>query len=150
MKITLKQFAHGAKLLLNTSSNRARSRYDRGVVELALMILGDGAFYGRAEEELPATWKELEKLLLCGAESWEQYVYGGRILVSDYHIAKLLLTPSLFKRWENSPSNFVPNHVHDGLTMLDCEVYAAKKAVGRICEAYYEVIRFKRSYEVEK
>ena len=42
--------------------------------------------------------------MLNGAENWQQYNDGGCSLVYNRDIAERIMTPSEFKRWENSTS----------------------------------------------
>lgn len=71
----------------------SRSAWKKGVADAAFDLLED--FEG---EELPATVKELEKALLNGCESWEQYSYYGNALCYNYQIAKRFCTPSEYQK----------------------------------------------------
>lgn len=77
------------------NNENARSAWDKGVKEYAVMIIenfNDGDFKDVSNR------KELEKILLNGAESWYQYSYGGCALIYDTSIAETLCTPSELKR----------------------------------------------------
>lgn len=76
------------------NSENTRSAWDKGVKEYAVMIIenfNDGDFKD------VSNCKELEKILLNGADTWHQYSYGGCALIYDTDIAETLCTPSELK-----------------------------------------------------
>lgn len=72
-----------------------RSAWKRGVQAYAAEIAETLA--DRANEVEP-TRAAIEHIALNGARDWSQYSWGGCSLVYDEDIAKLLCTPSEFKR----------------------------------------------------
>lgn len=117
-----------------------RSRWNTGVFVIALIIVDNIASAEECEgRELPATWAETVKILLNGAEDWTQYIMGGCGLIYDGEIASTLLTPSELKRWCNSPTNYVPGHVREEMTMIDLQVRAAHQAAIHIRNAYIDL-----------
>lgn len=126
---------------LDEEQTRQRSCWCKGVFEIAVIIVENIA---SAEEydgrELPATWAETVEILLNGAANWRRYVEGGCALIYDGDIASTLLTPSEFKRWRNSPTNYVPGHVREEMTMIDLQVRAAHQAVTHIRNAYNDLM----------
>ncbi len=129
-------FVHG-------KGGEERSCWKRGVMRIAAMMLEEAiAGYKCGNSELPATWAETEKILLNGANDWEQYVFGGCALVYDEDIAKTLLTPTDLKRWYNSSSDCVPGKQKQGMTMMDLEVRAARQAAHEISRLYRQLKAF--------
>lgn len=74
---------------------KVRQGWQTGVKQCAFEILG----HFDEEETFPHT--KLEKKLLNGADSWEQYSYGGCALIYDYDIAKIFCTEKGFERCDH-------------------------------------------------
>lgn len=72
-----------------------RSTWGRGVQTYAVEIAETLADQTR---EVEHTIAAMEHIALNGARDWNQYSWGGCSLVYDEDIAKLLCTPSEFKR----------------------------------------------------
>lgn len=72
-------------------SIETRSAWDRGIVHYANVLLD-------CVDPMEEVAENLERVLLNGAEDWEQYSWGGCAYVDNESIAKLLCTPSEFKR----------------------------------------------------
>ena len=81
-------------------NQKARSCWARGVLDFAVDLVAD-AIENNGAEFTPSSRAELERLLLNGAENWEQYSRGGGALVSDVSIAEALCTPSELKKSKN-------------------------------------------------
>lgn len=77
---------------------KPRSAWDKGVKEIAKGLL-DGyeeiVRYWEGSDPVPPL---TEKTVLNGANSWEQYCYGGCAMIRDREIAKTLCTPSELRR----------------------------------------------------
>lgn len=125
---------------LNGEQQKQRSCWEKGVFEIAT-IIADRVICSNGCEgsHLPKSWAETEVILLRGTSDWVRYIQGGSALISDEEIAHALLTPSQFKRWYSSPSDYVPGHVKSRMTMIDLEVCAARQAVQRIKKTYQEL-----------
>lgn len=122
---------------IDKDSQEQRSCWRKGVYEIAVIIVDSIASAEEYEgRELPATWTETKEILLNGARDWRQYVEGGCALIYNGDIASTLLTPSEFKRWCNSPTDYVPGHVREEMTMLDLQVRAAYQAAAHIRNVY--------------
>ena len=80
---------------------KTRSAWKRGVKVYALEMLDgleeaiDGGYFDREDLEAPRMAK---KALLNGADSWDQYSWGGCALIYDWEIAERLCNPSELKK----------------------------------------------------
>lgn len=77
---------------------KARSAWVKGVKEIAECLLDkyeEIAQYREGSDPVPPL---TEKTVLNGANSWEQYCYGGCAMIYDREIAKTLCTPSELRR----------------------------------------------------
>lgn len=81
-------------------NQKARSCWARGVLNFAIDLVGD-AIENNGADFTPSSSRELERLLLNGAENWEKYSRGGCALVSNVSIAEALCTPSELKKTKN-------------------------------------------------
>lgn len=115
------------------TERKYRSAWDKGVTVYALEILGnlgeaiqDGYF---DEEDLAAP-KILDKAMLNGADSWEQYSWGGCSLIYDGDIAERLCSPSELKKTRNGERR--PNSREE---WLDTQARALRQAAWRVKDA---------------
>lgn len=109
-----------------------RSAWSRGVQAYAEEIaftLADQA------HEVEPTRAAIEHIALNGARDWSQYSWGGCSLVYDEDIARLLCTPSVFKRKRGG--ELPPNSRED---WLDVQARA-------LTQAFWRVFRIARSLE---
>lgn len=106
------------------SNIKNRSAWNKGVNEYALELVE-----GLELEDIPADTKELKTILLNGAESWDQYSWGGSSLIYDYDIAERLCTHSELKKKKGGELN--PNSREQ---WLDVQARALYQACNRICE----------------
>lgn len=77
---------------------KARSAWDKGVKEIAENLLDKYEEIVRDREGSDSVPPLTEKTVLNGANSWEQYCYGGCAMIYDREIAKMLCTPSELRR----------------------------------------------------
>lgn len=75
---------------------KARSAWSRGVKEYAVELIEN-----IDNDVIPECRRDLEKILLNGAESWEEYSWGGLSLIYDPDIAERLCCPSELKKTRN-------------------------------------------------
>lgn len=76
-----------------------RSAWGKGVKRYALFLIENRS---DLDQNAPIeTARQLEEWLLCGAENWGQFSWGGSALVYDTDIAKVLCTPSELRRTQN-------------------------------------------------
>lgn len=80
------------ELIKRIEATPARSAWTKGVKDYAIMIVE------RLEIESITREDIANKILLNGAETWEQYSYGGCALVYDADIAETLCTPSELRK----------------------------------------------------
>jgi len=97
-------------------SNKTCSAWDRGVNEYAMELLNE-----LKSEEIT------KENLLNGADSWEQYSYGGCSLIYDYEIAERLCTPSMLKKKKGG--DLSPNNNEE---WLDVQTRALFQACNRV------------------
>lgn len=107
-----------------------RSAWDKGVTLYALELLEhieegiDGGYY--FEDDLQAP-KIVEKMMLNGADSWDQYSWGGCSLIYDGDIAERLCCPSELKKTRNGERR--PNAREQWLDTQARALYQASKIV---------------------
>lgn len=113
-------------------TRKDRSAWDRGVNDYALELLDN-----LAELTLDdlADLKTVRRALLNGADTWQQYSYGGSALIYDSDIAERLCTPSELKRCKGGDYN--PNSRE---IWLDVQARALRRAGYRVESAVKEVI----------
>ena len=122
----------------NLKTRKDRSAWDKGVTVYALELLEqlveavDGGYF--AEDDLDAP-KLVRKALLNGADSWEEYSWGGRALIYDSDIAERLATPTELKRTYNG--RLRPNSREE---WLDTQARALTQAAHRFMSAYSKAI----------
>lgn len=110
-----------------------RSAWRRGVRVYALELLEELEEHysgGYVTDEVFADSKALEKALLNGADSWDQYSWGGCSLIYDSDIAERLCTPSELKRTRGGERR--PNKNEE---WLDCQARALFQAARMIRKA---------------
>ena len=115
-------------------TRKYRSAWDKGVNLYALELveglqeaIEGGYFY---IEDLAAP-KLVEKALLNGADTWDQYSWGGCSLIYDYDIAERLCNPTELKRTRGGEKR--PNGREEWLDVQARALYQAcnrtKKAI---------------------
>lgn len=97
-----------------------RSAWDKGVNIYAYELV-------EFIETIPTNIKEVETVLLNGAENWSQYSWGGCSLIYDSDIAERLCTPSELKKTKNGERR--PNSREE---WLDVQARALYQACNRI------------------
>lgn len=84
------------ELLAAIESTKTRSVWERGVKEYAVELVEN-----LDDDDIPDCRRNLEKLLLSGAESWDDYSWGGCSLIYNQDIARRLCSPSELIRSRN-------------------------------------------------
>lgn len=116
-------------------NRKARSAWDKGVKAYALELietLAEGIERGYIDPEGLENKNLLNKVLLNGADSWEQYSYGGCALICNYEIAERLCTPSEYKKRHEGEWN--PNRYE---TWLDVQTRALFQAARMVKNAAF-------------
>lgn len=101
---------------------KARSKWDKSVLEDALFLL-------ESCEEDELFLATFEKKLLDGADSWEQFSWGGCALVYNSDLARHYCTPSELRRTKNG--RLPPNKNEQ---WLDVQARALYQACNKIRE----------------
>lgn len=83
-------------LLAAIESTKTRSAWERGVKEYAVELVEN-----LNADDIPECRRDLEKLLLSGAETWDDYSLGGCSLIYNQDIARRLCSPSELRRSRN-------------------------------------------------
>ena len=110
----------------NTIENKkSRSAWDRGVIEYALELLED-------IQDEPANCKELKKAMLNGADSWDQFSWGGSSLIYDMDIAKRLCNNTELKRTDYGHKE--PNKNERWLDVQTRALYQACNLILRVAQ----------------
>ena len=115
------------------TAHKDRSAWERSVTAYALDMLDELAEsirYGYHDADDISAPRVLEKMLLNGAQDWEQYSWGGCALCYDYDIAARLCTPSELKKTRNDERR--PNAREE---WLDVQARALYQAANRIKRA---------------
>lgn len=123
----LKKIEHARQAL---ESRKGRSAWDKGVTVYALELLEDletAAGNGYVTPEQLKFPGSVERILLNGASSWNQYSRGGCSLAYDCDIAARLCTPSELKRTRNGERR--PNSREE---WLDTQARALLQAAARL------------------
>lgn len=105
-------------LLAAIESTKTRSAWNKGVKEYAIELAEN-----IETEEIPRCRRDLEQILLNGAESWEEYSWGGSSLIYNSDIAERLCNPSELKKTRNGERR--PNRREQ---WLDTQARALKQA----------------------
>lgn len=79
-------------------ATKPRSAWNKGVKKIAENLLDKYEEIARDREGLDPVPPLTEKTVLNGADSWEQYCYGGCAMSYDREIAETLCTPSELRR----------------------------------------------------
>jgi hypothetical protein len=116
-------------------NRKVRSAWDKGVKAYALELietLTEAIERGYIDPEDLANKNLLNKVLLNGADSWEQYSYGGCALIYNCDIAERLCTPSEYKKSREGDRN--PNRYE---TWLDVQARALIQAARMVRNAAF-------------
>ena len=116
------------EFVLEDDKRSARSAWQRGVYDYALMLLDDRYDVKEFHET------GLKELLLNGASSWHEYSWGGCSLIYDEDIAKVLCTPSELKRRDYG--RLKPNSREEWLDVQARALYQAYKLILKIVKVF--------------
>lgn len=111
-----------------------RSAWGKGVSDYALELCDDLQEYAEYEHRMPTNRKECREWLHNGAETWQEFSYGGLSLIYDGDVAERLCTPSELKKTRNGERR--PNSQE---TWLDTQARALYQAAGRVLAAFDSV-----------
>ena len=115
------------KELINKLENqKACSKWQKGVIIYSVMLL-EKIQDDHDHINGDISFRELETLLLNGAENWSRYSWGGNALINNEDIARMLSTPSELKRTCNGKKR--PNRREE---WLDTQARALTQAFYKI------------------
>lgn len=109
----------------------ARSAWARGVKELALDLIDN-----LDNKEMPHK-KDLERVLLNGAENWRDYSWGGCAYIYNSDIARLLCSPSELEKTKNGERK--PNKKEEWLDTQARALFQACNLIKRFYESAYNL-----------
>jgi hypothetical protein len=115
------------EIILKKRGAQTRSAWERGVYSYAIDLLEN-------IHHVPNDSQKIIKLILKGADDWDQYSYGGCSLIYDCDIAKRLCNISELKITRNGDRE--PNKYE---TWLDVQARALKQSENAIISAVYEI-----------
>ena len=115
----------------NLETRKDRSAWNKGVTVYALEMLDDASESIDYNGKEPETRAELKALALNGAESWEEYSWGGSALIYNGDIAERLCTPSELKKTRGGERR--PNSREE---WLDTQARALYQAFRRLAMAW--------------
>lgn len=110
---------------------KTRSAWDRGVKAYASDLIDTVEYWLTYNDELPAAFTEIKRIMLDGAANWNHYSWGGCSLCYDRQIAERLCTPSELKKTRNGQRK--PNSHEE---WLDTQA----RALGQACTIAGRVI----------
>lgn len=89
------------KIRERLAATKPRSAWGKGVKEIAEGLLDQYEEIVQCREGSDPVPPLTEKTVLNGANSWEQYCYGGCAMIYDREIAETLCTPSELRRTDH-------------------------------------------------
>lgn len=116
-----------AKIAAELETRKDRSAWNKGVTLYAWDLLNEIQERTDYEHREPETVAELKEYALNGAESWDQYSWGGSALIYNGDIAERLCSPSELKKTRNGERR--PNSREE---WLDTQARALSQAFARI------------------
>lgn len=126
--IIMKNYKEIKKIL---EERKDRSAWDKGVTVYALEMLENVAESINYDGKEPETKTELKEIAMNGAESWEEYSWGGSALIYNGDIAERLCTPSELKKTRGGERK--PNSREE---WLDTQTRALYQAFRRLAIAW--------------
>ena len=116
-----------AKIAAELETRKDRSAWNKGVTLYAWDLLDEIQERADYEHREPETVAELKRYALNGAESWDQYSWGGAALIYNGDIAERLCSPSELKKTRDGERR--PNSREE---WLDTQARALFQAYNRI------------------
>ena len=116
-----------AKIAAKLETRKDRSAWNKGVTLYACDLLDNIQERTEYEHKEPETVADLKEYALNGAESWNEYSWGGSALIYNCDIADRLCNPSELKKTRNGERR--PNSREE---WLDTQARALFQAYNRI------------------
>ena len=128
-----------AKIAAELETRKDRSAWDKGVTLYAWGLLDEVQERTNYENKEPENADELKEYALNGAESWEQYSWGGSALIYNGDIAERLCSPSELKKTRNGERR--PNSREYWLDTQARALFQAYNRIQRIFQVvWYDAI----------
>lgn len=112
-------------------ARKDRSAWHRGVTAYALELVDTLAERAAYEGRDPQSRKECREWMLNGAQSWNEYSWGGSALIYNGDIAARLCSPSELVKTRNGERR--PNSREE---WLDVQARALGQACSRVANIY--------------
>ena len=119
-----------AKIAAELETRKDRSAWNKGVTLYAWDLLDEIQERANYEHKETETVAELKEYALNGAESWNQYSWGGSALIYNGDIAGRLCSPSELKKTRNGERR--PNSREDWLDTQSRALFQAYNLIQRI------------------
>lgn len=113
------------------NAKRCRSAWDKGVRLYALELIDSLEERAQWDDDLPTNIRQLDRWMLNGASSWNEYSEGGCSLIYNRDIAERLCTASELKKTDNGRK--APNANE---SWIDCQARALYQAAARVERAF--------------
>ena len=113
------------------ATRKDRSAWNKGVTLYAMELVENLEERAAHEGRNPEPGKECREWMLNGAQSWNEYSWGGCSLIYNEDIAERLCTPSELKKTRNGERR--PNSREE---WLDTQARALFQAARRVSIAY--------------
>lgn len=126
MNIKTTLYDNSAFLRVELKNTKARSAWKRGVKAFADSLIDNLNEFIRCGDVSKITVQNLEKILLNGAENWEQYSYGGCAHIYNEEIANALCCPSEIKKLSRKDGSL--RNPNGRENWLDCQSRALYQA----------------------
>lgn len=123
-----------AKIAAELETRKDRSAWNKGVTLYAWDLLDEIQERTAYEHKEPENADELKEYALNGAESWNQYSWGGSALIYNGDIAERLCSPSELKKTRNGERR--PNSREE---WPDTQARALFQAYNRIRRIFQDV-----------
>lgn len=119
-------------------ARKDRSAWSKGVTLYALELVEELEERAAYEGRNPEPGKECRCWMMNGAQSWDQYSWGGSSLIYNEDIAERLCTPSELKKTRNGERR--PNSREE---WLDTQARALTQAAERVSRLYRKEVERK-------
>ena len=131
------------EVISTVESTSPRSAWDRGVKVYAMELLeelAENIEQGWCDEDELCNRSMIERALLNGASSWNEYSCGGCSLICNIDVAKRLCTPSEYRKvTRNGESHFELKAPNAREEWIDVQTRALFQACNLICKAFNSV-----------
>lgn len=122
------------QIISNLQARKDRSAWMRGVTAYALELVDQLEERAAYEGRDPQSRKECRDWMLNGAQTWNEYSWGGSALIYNEDIAGRLCSPSELAKTRNGERR--PNGREE---WLDTQARALSQACARVANIYADL-----------